>query len=169
VDQALIGLAGVFVGAVGTAFTGAGKYFTNRRDAWIVARASGLILLADARATLASQSHGGDIDISPLLTSWQANRVILAGFRRGAYPSGFRASEWLALAAGFARLTTLNEVKQCERDARWQAAASNEARGVEALLDDFADDPKVFSSVLRTGAANSKKRLFNRVRQHEKR
>lgn len=46
-DQALIGLAGIVVGAL---LGGTGKYFTQRRDAWARARTSGLLLLADVRA-----------------------------------------------------------------------------------------------------------------------
>jgi hypothetical protein len=61
-------------------------------------------------------------------------------------------------------------VKQGKREARWQAETSVEARSIEALLADFADDPRVFSYVLRTGASNGVKRLRNFVTQrHEKR
>jgi hypothetical protein len=84
VDQALIGLAGVFVGA---ALGGTGKYFTTRRDRWLVARASGLILLADTQAILASRAQVEGIDISPLLASWQAKARSSRGFAGAHIPA----------------------------------------------------------------------------------
>ncbi len=144
-DQAIIGFVGIVAGLL---LGGIGKYFTARRDAWLLARAHGLILLADVQATLASQSRGENTDLSPLLASWQANCEILASFRRGSYPSGFKAPEWLMLAAGFARLAALDEVKRGKRDERWQAAVSDELRKAERLLDHFASDPGVLGYVV---------------------
>jgi hypothetical protein len=145
-DEALIGALGVIIGVV---IGGAATYFTTRRDAWILARARGLVLLADVRATLAPRPAGEMADVSGLLASWEAHREGLAAFRRGNFPNGFRAPEWLALAACFARLAALDAIAQPRRDSEWQAAVDDEVKAVEVQLRRFADDPRVFRYVVR--------------------
>jgi hypothetical protein len=54
--DALIAFAGIVVGAL---LGGTGKYFTQRRDAWIVTRASGLLLLADVHALCDARRSDG--------------------------------------------------------------------------------------------------------------
>lgn len=145
--EALIGLAGVLVG---TLLGGTGKYWLLRRDAWGEARTSGLLLLADVRslqkaqprARVASETEFG-------VKSWESEREILAGFRRGNFPNGFRAREWLRLAGHFAELRELFNAYQSGGDDKAWSRAQRELAAAESLLDRFEEDPKVFWYVVR--------------------
>jgi hypothetical protein len=149
---ALIGLAGVIGGLV---LGGVGKYFTQRRDAWLEARAAGLMLLADVRR-LHSAIHDGSVVAAELgVKSWEQQREALARFRRGSYPSGLKAPEWLRLAAHFAQLQTFSDSNQRTR----QVDARCELKGVVELLTPFERDPAVLPYVLKTGLHKVRKRL----------
>jgi hypothetical protein len=149
VDQALVAVAGIVIGAL---LGGSGKYFTSRRDAWAEARASGLLLLAEVRALL-EDSHPDGVDAGASLgvKSWESHQVTLAHFRRGSFPNGFKAPEWLTLAACFARLKRFQEEPVADRGDNWSKSVRNELLVAERLLARFEDDPPVFSHVVRTG------------------
>ena len=147
VTAALAGAAGVLLGAFAGGIT---KYWGLRRDAWSEARASGLILLADVRALRAAESSGAPVvsDTELGVKSWRSHRQVLAKFRRGNFPSGFYADEWLELARHFALLEKLHGQSETEADPnRWKRAQS-ELAAAEDLLVQFEEDPKVFWYVL---------------------
>ena len=145
--EALIGLAGI---VVGTLLGGTGKYWLLRRDAWREARSSGLLLLADIRALRNAQSAIGVVSDTELgVKSWEAHRQVLAGFRRGNFPSGFRAPEWLELAGHFARLTELYAAGELDADRQRWREAQDELAAAERLLARFEQDPPVFAYVVR--------------------
>jgi hypothetical protein len=146
--EALIGLAGV---VVGTLLGGTGKYWLLRRDAWSKARTSGLLLLADVRALIAAQAADQVVSDTELgVKSWESQREVLAGFRQGNFPNGFRAPEWLALAAHFAQLRELYGGFQPDRDAdRWRRA-QHELEAAAGLLARFEQDPPVLGYVVRS-------------------
>ena len=148
--SALIGLAGVGVGAL---LSGAGKYWTGRRDAWRQARASGLLVLGDLRA-LNQIKRTGDTDQQSLacvrrdaartaILTWAAQREILAAFRPGTYPNGLTASQWLELSDRFARLAQLEAEHVCGCDERWWSEARSELQGAQENLACFENDPRV--------------------------
>lgn len=145
--EALIGVVGIVVGAL---LGGTGKYWLLRRDAWSEARTSGLLLLADVRtlrnadatAHVVSETRAG-------AKSWETHREILAGFRRGNFPNGFRAPEWLELASHFARLEQIYAVQRPEGSTGWWSQAKTELAAAELLLARFDDDPAVFGYVVR--------------------
>ena len=143
-DQALIALAGIVVGAV---LGGTGKYFTQRRDAWSQARTSGLLLLAEVRAVRQQGSTGSAADPQAAVTCWESQRAVLAGFRRGNYPNGLRANEWLTLADRFTKIRNLSQQDSVDVAARRRDADASLAEA-EKLLARFEDDPPVFSYVL---------------------
>jgi hypothetical protein len=148
--QALIGLGGVVVGVL---MGGTGKYFTQRRDAWTQARASGLLLLADVSALLDALPTDRVVAETELgVRSWESHRQALAGFRRGIYPNGFKASEWLTLAHCFAQLNKLHATRQTNRNGEWWERVRGELAQAEQLLDQFQNDPRVLPYVIRTGA-----------------
>lgn len=150
-DQAIIGLAGIVVGAL---LGGTGKYFTQRRDAWIQARTSGLLLLADVRALRDAQITDRIVAETEVgVKSWQSHRQVLAGFRRGNYPNGFKASEWLTLASCFAHLNELHATRQMGGDGEWWSCVRRELVAAERLLARFEDDPRVLTYVIRTSVA----------------
>jgi hypothetical protein len=145
VDAAVTGLAGV---AIGTALGGTGKYFSLRRDAWREARTSGLLLLADVQALRDVDATDEFVAHSRLGTkSWRAQCQTLASFRRGSYPSGFRAPEWLTLAGHFAQLERLDAARVA-KEGDWWSSAQTELAGAEKLLAHFANDPPVLTYVL---------------------
>lgn len=148
-SDALIGLVGVVVGAV---LAGTGQYFTARRDAWIDARLHGLRLLADVDALVAGGPDSRAVSETRLgVASWLEHRDVLAKFRRGTYPNGFKASEWLDLAACFAELHQLDGVPAPERTAAWWGDAQAKFAEAERLLAPFRDDPRVLAHALRLG------------------
>jgi hypothetical protein len=150
VDQALVAVAGIVIGAL---LGGSGKYFTSRRDAWAKARQGGLLLLAQVRALLAAGPSGTvNADISLGVESWKSHEATLAHFRRGSFPNGFKAPEWLALAACFARLERFQAEPEGGRDEEWRKSVGDELLAAEQLLEQFEDDPPVLGYVVRTRA-----------------
>jgi hypothetical protein len=141
-DQALIGLAGIVIGIL---LGGTGKYFTQRRDAWIQARASGLLILADVCALLDAQPDDPVVAGTELgVKTWESHRQTLAAFRKGTYPNGFKANEWLCLARHFAALETLNAKRpSSEEDGAWWVCAQREFVEAKRLLARFEKDPPV--------------------------
>jgi len=149
---ALIGVAGVIGGLV---LGGVGKYFTQRRDAWLEARAAGLLLLADIRRYAALIDDGSIAAVELGVKSWEQQREALARFRRGSYPSGLKAPEWLRLAAHFAQLQTLSGSDKRSPRAEVQC----ELKGIVELLTPFERDQAVLPYVLKTGLRKVPKRL----------
>jgi hypothetical protein len=152
VDSALIGIAGAVLGLF---LGGTGKYFTQRRDAWLPARAAGLQLLANIRAL--GDVSDGDSAVAACDTAigaWALQGEALAVFRRGSYPSGLKASEWLKLATCFATLERLSST----RGEDWQADIKQQFNDVERLLKPFENDPAVVSFVFKTGCKKAWKR-----------
>jgi hypothetical protein len=144
-DSALIGVAGV---AIGTALGGTNKYFSERRDAWKEARTSGLLLLADVRALREAQSTAQIVSDTRLgVKSWESHRQVLAGFRRGRFPNGFLARDWLKLANHFAHLEQLYAERQSKGKV-WWSRAQTELEAAESLLARFEFDPRVVGYVL---------------------
>jgi hypothetical protein len=149
VDQALVAVAGIVIGAL---LGGSGKYFTSRRDAWAEARASGLLLLADVRALLEThRTELVDAGASLGVKSWESHQATLAHFRRGSFPNGFKAPEWLALAACFARLKKFQAEPKADRGEEWSKSVGEELLAAERLLAPFEEDPPVLSYVVSTG------------------
>jgi hypothetical protein len=149
--SALIGLVGVIGGLI---LGGTGKYFNQRRDAWLQARAAGLLLLADIRTLCDDHTEKTDTVVAETALgakSWESQRRALAGFRRGTYPSGVTASEWLKLAGLFAKLDKINKA----RGENWWTEAKRELIAVKLLLAQFERDPPVLPSVARTGWHNT--------------
>lgn len=146
VDAALIGLAGIVVGAL---LTGTGRYFSQRRDAWREARASGLLLLAEVRALRGAQHDDAVVATTRLgTTTWSAHKAVLAGFRQGTYPSGFKAPEWLTLASHMAELEALYVNHHADADGTWWTAAQHELSEAYRSLSRFGEDPPVFRYVV---------------------
>ena len=145
-DEALVGLAGIVVGAL---LGGTGRYWLLRRDAWSQARASGLLLLADVRALRAAQPTDRVVSETELgVRSWASAREVLAGFRRGNFPNGYRAPEWLELAGHFARLDQLRNGWEPADGMEWRRAQA-ELEAAERLLGRFENDPPVFGYVVK--------------------
>lgn len=146
-SEALIGLAGIVVGVL---LGGIGKYFTQRRDAWARARTSGLLLLADVRTLLAAGPTDPVVAETAVgINSWKAHRETLAGFRRGTFPSGLRAPEWLALAECFAHLERLRAARDKDRGVEEWKKATEQLQRAEKLLNRFENDPPVVPYVVR--------------------
>jgi hypothetical protein len=139
VDEALIGLAGIVVGAVLGAL---GTYFRLRRDAWSDARATGLVLLAAISAARQGSAHSEGV--GRLLELWGKRGEVLAKFRRGNYPSGLPGPDWLLLAEHIASLRAL-QASDRPRDPAWSKLAGEQLDGAEHLLRSFKSDPPVFS------------------------
>jgi hypothetical protein len=147
VAEALIGLAGV---VVGTVLGGTGRYWLLRRDAWREARTSGLLLLADVRAVRDAEATAAVVSDTELgVKSWESHRQVLAGFRQGNFPNGFRAPEWLQLAGHFAHLKELYSTGQLDADDDRWLDAQGEVAAAERLLARFEQDPPVFAYVVR--------------------
>ena len=141
--EALIGLAGIVVGAV---LGATGTYWRLRRDAWAEARANGLMLLAAVRAVLAEDERR---NLDDLLAAWDQRAEVLAKFRRGSYPSGLEAPEWLKLATRFASLRRLSAATP-----RDDSQVRAELVGATECLAGFEYDPPVFPYVVVTGLKN---------------
>lgn len=145
--EALIGLAGLLLG---TLLGGTGKYWLLRRDAWSTARTSGLLVLADVRALRGADPGAPLVAETELGTrTWEEHRQVLAGFRRGNFPNGFRAPEWLELASHFARLKQLHAAGSDREDADAWSGVQQELAAAERLLSRFEHDPAVLGYVLR--------------------
>jgi hypothetical protein len=146
-DAALIGLAGI---VVGTLLGGTGRYWLLRRDLWREARTSGLLLLADVRALREAQATARVVSDTKLgVSSWESHRKVLAEFRRGSFPNGFKAPEWLELAVHFAHLREFSITDEPEGDGDSWSRAQNELAAAERLLARFEEDPPVLGYVLR--------------------
>jgi hypothetical protein len=147
VEEALIAIAGA---VVGTALGGTGKYWLLRRDAWREARTSGLLLLADVRALCQAEAGARIVtDTEFGVKTWESQRQVLAGFRRGNFPNGYRAPEWLELAGHFAELREFySEYHPDENDDLWRRAKEKLA-AAECLLVRFREDPPVFWYVVK--------------------
>lgn len=144
-DEALVGLVGIVFGAL---LGGTGRYWLLRRDAWSRARTSGLLLLADVRALRAAQPTDRIVTETEFgVNSWASQREVLAGFRRGNFPNGYRAPEWLELASHFARLGQIRDGWQAADGEKWRRAQA-ELEAAEGLLARFEDDPPVFGYVV---------------------
>jgi hypothetical protein len=105
-------------------------------------------LLADVRALRGAGPRARVvIDTELGAKSWDAQRGVLAGFRRGNFPNGFRAPEWLQLAGHFAQLKAL--ASDDRRDDGWWSEAQGELVAAELLLARFEQDPPVFGYVVR--------------------
>jgi hypothetical protein len=153
VDSALIGIAGAVLGLF---LGGTGKYFTQRRDAWLPARAAGLLLLANMRALgdlRDENSTAAACDTA--IGAWERQREALALFRRGSYPSGLKALQWLELAGCFATLERLSAI----RGKGWKADVKLQITKVEDLLESFEKDPAVVPYVFKAGCRKAWKRV----------
>lgn len=145
------GLIGIVVGAL---LGGIGHYFfSQRRDAWLEARASGLLLLADVRALRATKDSRLGARTGAALKTWDAEREAVAHFRIGSYPSGYKAPEWLTLASHFERIQDLHAklaaVPAARKTSKWQLGVRVEATAAEQLLARFEADPGVFWYVVK--------------------
>jgi hypothetical protein len=127
---------------------GTGKYWGLRRDAWSGPRASGLILLAEVRALRTAEPAARVVSETALVKSWDSHRQVLAKFRRGKFPSGFQADEWLRLARHFARLREHHCQSEPETGVDGWNRAQRELAAAEDLLVRFENDPKVFWYVI---------------------
>jgi hypothetical protein len=145
--EALIGLAGIVIGAL---LGGSGKYWLLRRDAWREARTSGLLLLAEVRALREADPADPVVSDTELgAKAWEAHRQVLAGFRQGSFPNGYRAPEWLQLARHFAHLKKIHMTDKPAGDRDWWNRAKQELDAAERLLARFENDPPVFGYVVR--------------------
>jgi hypothetical protein len=108
-------------------------------------------LLADVRALCGAEPGSRVVSATELgVKSWEAHREVLAGFRRGNFPNGFRAAEWLELARHFAQLKERDPASVTNRDGdRWSDAQA-ELVAAERLLARFEQDPPVFGYVIRS-------------------
>jgi hypothetical protein len=141
-------LSGVGGALLATLVGGTGKYWALRRDAWTLARTSGLLLLADVRELLAAKPTDDVVATTRLgVASWEAHRETLAAFRRGSFPNGYQAKEWLDLAVHFARLERLGARPEAN-DTAWWLEAKNSLTAAEELLRRFQDDPRIVGYVL---------------------
>jgi len=174
-DSAVIGLAGVVAGLV---VGNGGKYFGQRRDAWREARAAGLIVLADMRALRSAPQGARLATAHTLVETWAAKREVLASFRRGNYPNGFKAEEWVKVAGALGRLEasllTATEVGLAPAGAssdadpvleetsapHWWVEVERHLRRSEKILSDFEHDPGVVWHNIRAGVS----RRFRRTR-----
>ena len=148
-DQVIVGVVGI---VVGTLLGGSGKYFRLRRDAWTEARASGLLVLAEVQALSdACRADPVAAGTSVAVKDWELHGKTLAHFRRGNFPNGFKAEEWLELASCVARLERLRAAPSSDPDGKWRMSVNRELADAERLLARFEADPAVFLYVVRTG------------------
>jgi hypothetical protein len=109
----------------------------------------GLLLLADVRALREAPPDARVVSDTKLgARSWESHREVLAAFRRGNFPNGFKAPEWLELAGRFAHLENLYATGERKRDRAWWNSAQVELAGAERLLAHFEFDPGVLGYVL---------------------
>jgi hypothetical protein len=146
VKEALIAIVAA---VAGTALGGTGKYWQLRSDAWREARTSGLLLLADVRALCAAEAGARIVaDTEFGVKTWKSHRQVLAGFRRGNFPNGYRAPEWLELAGHFAELEELYSAHQLDTNDHAWRCAKTKLEASECLLVRFKKDPPVARYVL---------------------
>lgn len=107
---------------------------------------------------------------SVAVKGWESHGETLAHFRRGNFPNGFRAPEWLELASCFAQLERFQAAPRTSRDIDWLKDVNSELVEAEQLLTGFKDDPPVFGYVIKTGlrkylraARNARRRLVRRL------
>jgi hypothetical protein len=149
----VVGLIGASAGLV---VGNSSKYFGQRRDAWREARAAGLNVLADVRALRALPEGAGIATAQRLARTWAAERQMLATFRRGNYPNGLTAVEWVTVADAFAhleaRLPMAPDAESVAPDAEsgsWWKEVQPQLRLIETVLADFKHDPSVVRHVSR--------------------
>jgi hypothetical protein len=164
---AIFGVAGSVAGfTFGHSFT----YFTDRRDSWLDARASGLLLLSAVRISREdAEAEDGRVDVAAALAVWDANKHVLVKFRRGRYPSGLKSRQWLDLASRFETLERL-EAKRTftmvsDKDREACRAVLGELRQIEAVLRPFGRQGAVALYVISPRLA----RWWKRVRKAIKR
>jgi hypothetical protein len=147
VQEALIAIGAAILG---TAAGGTGKYWLLRRDAWREARTSGLLLLADVRALCKAKASDRIVtDTEFGVKTWGSQREVLAGFRKGNFPNGYKAPEWLELAGLFAELKELYSKYQARQNDDLWRDAKKKLGDAKCLLDRFEDDPSVFWYVVK--------------------
>jgi hypothetical protein len=89
-------------------------YWLDRHRGWLAARTAGLLIYDDleqAHAQLESPSANVAVAkeaIESSLQAWDAHREALL-YRRGTFPSGVSANQWLDLGAHFRKLKALEE------------------------------------------------------------
>jgi len=148
--EAAFALIGVLLGGI----LGAGaSYLMVRRKSWSDARAAALRILEDLHLAEIVLGQGTDYEFPPWagdlgVRSWQRHREALT-FRKGYYPSGLHALEWLELAATFGDLRLLNEWSASERDEAWGVSAHKNVTYAQSLLKQFEDDPPALKTFLR--------------------
>ena len=142
-DSAELGVVfGVVGGVAGFTFGHFFTYFSDRRDSWLDARASGLLLLSAVHVSRKrAEAKNGTVEVAAALTVWDAQKQVLVKFRQGRYPSGLRSHEWLDLASRFATLERLEAKRTVNRvpddDEAACRAVLAELSPVEAVLKRF--------------------------------
>jgi hypothetical protein len=132
VESTLVAAAVGGVGfLVGSSFT----YFSGRRDSWLKARASGLIMLAAIQDALCLANRRDNQGIATSIALWEKHREVLAGFRRGRYPSGLTSTQWLEVAAEFSLLAHPDPALAEEALPMWRVEV---LRGIAKPFQDFA-------------------------------
>ena len=101
-------------------------------------------------APLRRAKPGCVVDTELGVKTWEAHREVLAGFRRGSFPNGFRAAGWLQLARTFARLKELEFQRQKHGNNEWWRAAQPELSEAERRLQRFENDPRVVLYTIRS-------------------
>ena len=145
-EEGLFALGGIVVGAF---LGGMGRYWALRRDAWKEARAAGLLLLSDVILVRKAEPSDWIVSETALgVKTWETHREVLAGFRRGTFPHGLKAPEWLELADHFAELSKLFTTHAYSTDGRWSDDAWEKLACAERLLKRFGHDPIVLLYVI---------------------
>jgi len=140
--EAVFGVVGVVLGAI----LGAGaSYFMVRRKSWSDARDAALLLLEELHVAQRALERGTYEPGGLGVAAWQNNRRALT-FRKGCYPSGLHALEWLDLAAAFDNLRLLDRCSSSERDETWLVTAHDNIEHARRLVHPFELDPPVLST-----------------------
>jgi hypothetical protein len=147
--EAAFGVIGVLLGGI---LGGGASYFMTRRQSWSSARASALLMLEEL-ALLDTALARWEVSDLPVwaedlgVASWEEHRQALT-FRKGYYPSGLNATEWLRLADTFVNLRVLHEWDANVRDEVWRERAIENFARAKALLLQFELDPPAFATFL---------------------